>query len=134
MTEQYGSLSIKTTVLGMDASNNEFWFFKDDPGRLFIKRFSSLEEKKEDDMDVDSDFPYFWYVLDTEEEFEQLLDSINNKGIKEKKLAENLRKIKFQLKFRKSALPAKKPESKVAEGDDEVLKSAPVEEEMKEEE
>ena len=38
--EQYQGLNIKTTVLGQDAHMNEYWFFKDDPSRLFIKKLA----------------------------------------------------------------------------------------------
>ena len=37
IVEQYQSLSIKTAVLGQDASLNEYWFFKDDPTKIFVK-------------------------------------------------------------------------------------------------
>lgn len=36
--EQYQSLNIKTGVLGSDANMNEYWFFKDDPTKIFIKK------------------------------------------------------------------------------------------------
>jgi len=62
---------------------NEYWFFKDDCSRVYIKKENG------------------WHFLDEEEEFEQLIDSLNLKGIREKKLHENLKKIKPSLKLKK---------------------------------
>jgi len=38
IVESYQSLNIKTCVLGQDAHLNEYWYFKDDPTKIFIKR------------------------------------------------------------------------------------------------
>jgi hypothetical protein len=54
--EQYHGLNIKTSVLGQDGNMNEYWFFKDDPMRLFVKRLE--------------DSTHHWYFLDREEKFE----------------------------------------------------------------
>ena len=42
-----------------------------------------------------------WFFIDEEEDFETLLESLNAKGIHEKKLIESLKKIRFQLKLKK---------------------------------
>jgi hypothetical protein len=42
-----------------------------------------------------------WYFIDEEDDFETLLESLNAKGVHEKKLIENLKKIRFQLKLKK---------------------------------
>lgn len=42
-----------------------------------------------------------WYFIDEEDDFEVLIESLNAKGIHEKKLIENLKKIRFQLKLKK---------------------------------
>lgn len=44
---------------------------------------------------------YNWYFIDEEEDFETLIESLNAKGIHEKKLIENLKKIRQQLKLKK---------------------------------
>ncbi len=49
--EQYHGLNIKTSVLGQDAHLNEFWFFKDDQMRLFIKKLVT-ETSEEDDKPI----------------------------------------------------------------------------------
>jgi hypothetical protein len=36
--ENYHGLNIRTSVLGQDAHMSEYWFFKDDPQRLYIKK------------------------------------------------------------------------------------------------
>lgn len=43
-----------------------------------------------------------WLYYDEEEEFEKLVEACNTKGIRERKLQENLRKIKDRLKLKKS--------------------------------
>jgi hypothetical protein len=29
-------------VLGKDADRNEYWFFKEEPGKLFVKKFHGI--------------------------------------------------------------------------------------------
>ncbi len=84
-------MSIKTSIIGQDKDNTEFWFFKDDPSKLFIKKH-------------DKDHSEWWFI-DREDEFEHLYESLNTKGIKEKKLQENLKKIRTSLKLKKSKTP-----------------------------
>lgn len=38
LNEQALKTSIKTQILGKDADKNEYWFFKEEPGKLFIKK------------------------------------------------------------------------------------------------
>ena len=38
LNEQASKTSIKTSVLGKDADRNEYWFFKEDPGKIFVKK------------------------------------------------------------------------------------------------
>lgn len=86
--EQYHGLNIKTSVLGQDAYMNEYWFFKDDPGRLFIKKSEGETHS--------------WYFLDKEDKFEQFFESLNPRGVREKKLIENLKKVRPSLKMKRS--------------------------------
>ena len=37
LNEQASKTSIKTSVLGKDADRNEYWFFKEEPAKLFVK-------------------------------------------------------------------------------------------------
>lgn len=39
-------------MLGKDCDRNEFWFFKEEPGRLFIKKLDVIEPKKKDQFDL----------------------------------------------------------------------------------
>ena len=48
------------------------------------------------------DHKFTWYYIEDEEKYEQLVESLNPKGIREKKLQENLRKIKNHLKLKKT--------------------------------
>ena len=43
-----------------------------------------------------------WFYYEEEDEFEKLLEACNLKGIRERKLQENLRKIRDRMKLRKT--------------------------------
>ena len=156
-------------MLGQDARLNEYWHFKDDQSKIFMKRYvlvekpvkkvnprgeecpvdnvsqanaekskNSVEEgsnkedhemdngekdelNKEDDVDKTGqaeavnegdigdengpiavpEYKLEWVFIDEEDKFDQLLDSLNIKGIKEKRLQESLRKIRFSIKMKK---------------------------------
>lgn len=42
LNEQAHKTSIKTSMLGKDADKNEYWYFKEEPGKLFIKKFEEV--------------------------------------------------------------------------------------------
>jgi len=44
---------------------------------------------------------YEWYFIEEEEKFDQLFESLNLKGTREKKLQEGLKKIKSTIKLKK---------------------------------
>ncbi len=50
LNEQALKTSIKTTMIGKDADKNEYWFFKEDPCKVFIKKFEEVPKppKKEE--------------------------------------------------------------------------------------
>jgi hypothetical protein len=83
--------SIKNQTLGKDADKNEYWFFKEEPTKLFIKKY---EVKREDCMDIDEgnddiehkDPTFEWFYYEEEEEFEKLIEACNLKGIRERRL------------------------------------------------
>lgn len=116
-------------MLGKDADKNEYWFFKEDPGKLFVKKveFQQLaeeEEKKEvvqintegiRDVEMAEETApiqprFFWAFYDEEEELERLIEACNSKGVRERKLQEGLRKIKDRLKLKRSKKEPKKEE------------------------
>lgn len=41
LNEQANKTAIKNQVLGKDAHKNEYWFFKEEPGKLFVKMFDT---------------------------------------------------------------------------------------------
>ena len=43
LTEQAHQTSIKTQILGLDADRNEYWFFKEEPSKLFVKKYDNVE-------------------------------------------------------------------------------------------
>lgn len=86
---------------------SEYWFFKDDPYRLYVKKQATKENMgspvnaKEESLDIQDKPKYVWFFIDDEDQFDQLFDSLNLKGIREKKLLENLKKIRIVLKMKK---------------------------------
>ena len=71
---------------------------------------------------------FSWFYIEDEEKYEQLVDSLNPKGVREKKLQENLKKIKNHIKLKKSKKSLEKVgkqldgslESKQVQGDVEM--------------
>lgn len=115
--ENYHGLNIRTSVLGQDAHMSEYWFFKDDPQRLYIKKQvaqSQALENIDEQADAASALKYQWYFIDDEDQFDQLFDSFNLKGIREKKLLESLKKVRVSLKMKK----AKKVKNEDEQGDE----------------
>jgi len=58
---------------------------------------------------------YSWYYYEREDQFEDLFESLNLKGQRERKLQENLKKIKDRLKLKKPKRVAVKPEAQQVE-------------------
>lgn len=48
---------------------------------------------------------FAWYYLDEENQFDRLIESCNIKGIRERRLQENLRKIRERMKLKKGRKP-----------------------------
>jgi hypothetical protein len=106
--------SIKNLILGKDSDKNEYWYFKEDPHKLFVKKFDKPHMPEEEEgidktMVVDEQIqmasaePRFqWFYYETEEEFVKLLEACNVKGIRERKLRENLQRIGDKMKLKKS--------------------------------
>ena len=77
-------------MLGKDVKRNEYWFFKEELSKIFVKQI-----EKPDMMELDEgaeDLANFqeervnWFYYDEEDELQKLMDSLNPKGIREKKL------------------------------------------------
>ena len=88
-------------MLGQDQNFNEYWFFKNDDTKLYSKRSGE------------------WFFLDREEDFDQLIDSLNIKGIREKKLSEALKKIRTSIKLKKPKAYKASPNKAEVKGDQE---------------
>ena len=146
LQEKTFSAAIKTTMLGQDAAKSEYWHFKDDRGRIYVRteeevpvlpvksstvvKDIEMEDKEQDAGDsqgVDAaggsplsqgiggeedihlgeeeigltETKYHWFYYEDEDQFEALLQGLNPKGLKERKLQEGLRKIKERLKLQK---------------------------------
>lgn len=74
-------------MLGKDASRNEYWFFKEDCERIYVR-------VGEDSVS--------WHYIDEEAKFDQLVESMNAKGVRERKLLEGLKKCKDRIKLKKA--------------------------------
>jgi len=77
--------SVKTSQLGRDGDKHEYWYFREEPSKVFVK-------KQGQD----------WFYYEHEKEIELLFNSLNSKGIRERKLLENSRKILDKLKVKKN--------------------------------
>jgi len=106
LNEKLYKSSIKTTMLGLDAQRSEYWHFKDDCSRIYIRR----EEQPVRDVDMLSDevpveaarIEYSWHYYETEEQLNLLIERLNSKGIRERRLQESLRRVKDILKLKKT--------------------------------
>ena len=61
LNEQANKTSIKTQVLGKDADRNEYWFFKEEPSKLFIKKQQADDDEEMKDETIDSKFTWYYY-------------------------------------------------------------------------
>ena len=76
-------VSLKISVIGRDL-NNEYWFFKDEPSKLYVK-----------DLLTNT-----WGYYNDEESILALENSLLTKGTKERKLYEGLRKLKGKMRIK----------------------------------
>jgi Williams-Beuren syndrome DDT (WSD), D-TOX E motif len=101
--------SIKTTQLGRDCEKNEYWYFKEEPSKMFVKRPEGE-----------------WFYYENETEINALFVSLNPKGIREKKLIENSKKILDKLKVKRARKEGEEEdkeqmEIEVAKGQDKLI-------------
>ena len=84
LNDQIWKVSLKVSIIGRDLEN-EYWYFKDDLSKVYIKNFKSNT----------------WRCYNDEESIIELEESLITKGTRERKLYENLRKLKGKLRLRK---------------------------------
>ena len=63
---------------------------------------------------VETETRYSWFYYEREDQFEELFESLNLKGQRERKLQENLKKIKDRLKLKKPKRVPIKPDQQSA--------------------
>lgn len=85
LNDQIWKVSLKVSIIGRDLEN-EYWFYKDDPTKLYVKDLSNSE----------------WGYYNDEDTILELENSLITKGSKERKLYEGLRKLKGKMKIKKS--------------------------------
>ena len=68
---------------------------------------------------VPTEIHYSWHYYEREDQIEELFESLNIKGIRERKLQENMRKVKDRLKLKKAkkVLVKPTPEEQILFGD-----------------
>jgi hypothetical protein len=92
-------------MLGKDAAKVEYWHFKDDPTRIYTRVEEVILSEELDEVSgeqkVDG-FKYQWNYYDEEDSFDALVESLNPRGVRERKLQENLKKIKDRMKLKKA--------------------------------
>ncbi len=75
-------------MLGKDASKVEYWHFKDDSSRIYTR----VEQQVFGEIDQLTgahkmmDCKYHWFYYDEEDQYEMLVENLNPKGIRERKL------------------------------------------------
>ena len=80
-------------MLGKDVKRNEYWFFKEEPSKIFVKLIEKVPiaipmevEGNEEPVEMVYEEKVNWCFYDEEDEFIKLVDSMNSKGVREKKL------------------------------------------------
>ena len=71
------------------------------------------DEAQEEEITL-TETKYSWFYYENEDQLEELMQSLNPKGIRERKLQENIKKIKDRLKLQK-AKKVKVPEQTLTE-------------------
>ena len=76
---------MKSPLIGEDCERNQYWVFKEDLSRIYVK----------------NPFLNTWSIYDDELAINQLEASLCFKGIRERKLQEQIKKLKGKLKYKK---------------------------------
>lgn len=97
LDEKSFQTGIRTSVLGKDADRHEYWHFKDDAEKIYVRLdFPILSEP--DPMTGVSEVlshKFTWYYIEDEDKYEQLVDSLNPKGIREKSYKKILKRLRI---------------------------------------
>lgn len=93
LNEKLYKSSIKTTMLGQDAQRSEYWHFKDDCSRIYIRKEEVqaqpdvvIDDAEQIITDSQQKVTYQWYYYEREEQLDQLIERLNFKGIRERRL------------------------------------------------
>lgn len=78
-------MSLKPSLIGRDADKNEYWFFKEDLTKIYIKFFETQK----------------WGQFEDELSVSILEQSLSIKGMKERKLQEAIKRIKGKMRYRR---------------------------------
>ena len=89
LAAEMSQIAVRPALLGRDCEKNEYWFFKEEPGRLYVKACAADSSECR------------WEFYDDSESFEQLVAGLVPKGVREKELHENLEKLRGRLRFEK---------------------------------
>lgn len=115
LNDKIWKVSLKVSIIGRDL-NNEYWFFKDEPSKLYVKELNTNQ----------------WGYYGDEESIVELENSLITKGVRERRLYEGLRKLKGKMRIKKSKDAQHEGEEEHEEHDQE-MKEVPKEVEKTEE-
>ncbi len=99
-------------MLGKDADRHEYWHFKEDAERIYVRFDEPVLSSPDARTGISEvlDHRFTWFYIEDEDKYEQLVESLNPKGVREKKLQENLKRIKNHLKLKRTRKALEKPE------------------------
>lgn len=95
---------LRIKPLGYDRNYNRYWFFRGHPG-IFVEKgwigsnvnystsFSPISSEIPSEKFIPNDDINQWFIYDDENAIQQLLHSLNDRGIREHNLARNLKKM-----------------------------------------
>jgi hypothetical protein len=58
---------MKSALIGKDCAKNEYWFFKEETNKLFVK---VIHKELDDESMVEKETGHDWFYYDKEEEIE----------------------------------------------------------------
>lgn len=111
INEKAFKANIRTVMLGKDADRNEYWHFKEDCDRIYVRKEFVAEvaateqnqsQENSEQAVIETRTEVKWYYLDEEAKLDQLIESLNIKGIRERKLLEGIKKCRDRLKLKKA--------------------------------
>lgn len=103
-TEALNEMTLRTQSLGLDRDYREYFLFDFDRTKLYVRLPTPLDAARRP-----KDETGYWYVYHSQEEVEQILESLCPKGIRESVLCEGLTAALPKFKFGEDDVTEAKP-------------------------